>query len=88
VRYTGDGVGANAAGTKTSKERGAMAGRSGGHGNLRKGAKGCRGKMSSGGTQWTGDSEWVMGRAIKGGGKYKFKAWRRGKILMKKCNVV
>ena len=40
--YTG-GVGANTAGTKTSKERGAMAG-SGGHGELRKRAEGSSGR--------------------------------------------
>jgi len=45
VRYTGDGVGANATGTKASKEGGAM-GRSwgGGHGGLRKWAEGSSGR--------------------------------------------
>lgn len=45
MRYTRDGVGANTAGAKTRKERGAMGGGiGGGHSELRKGAEGSSGR--------------------------------------------
>ncbi len=50
VRYTGDGVGTNTTGTKTSKEGGAMGRRwGGGHGELGKWAEGSTGRWTVGG---------------------------------------